>query len=179
MTVPLEELALEKARREARDTLLKYNRLLTAEIEQARMTPESPLVAAGLIDDARRLLSIQDADLREAGLYLVALLPPEGQAYLFSTLGRNQDAKKAFARFLDAERSPLVWGSAEPAPMRDLLLDAILKEMPASAKRAKTDRGEWERLLFGALDSADREELNELLDELKLPSGTSHSRSAR
>jgi len=155
--------------REARNALLKYDRLLTPSAESARSAISPALLAAGLLDDARRMISSSDVDVREASLYLVSLLPPQTQAYLFSSLGSDLQAKIAFARLVDAERS-LVTTPDRVERLHGRLREGTSEERLHSLDASETsvdERRQWETQLFEALDPESRQELVQLLLELE------------
>ena len=169
------------ARREARNALLKYDRLLTPNAEAARESIGPALLSAGLLDDARRLISSSDVDVREASLYLVSLLPPQTQATLFSTLGSDLQAKIAFARLVDAERS-LVTTPDRVERIHNRLREATSEERLHSLDASETavdERRQWEIQLFEALDPESREELVQLLRELERVRVGAHLPTAR
>ena len=169
------------ALREARNALLKYDWLLTPNAESARDTIGPALLSAGLLDDARRLIASSDVDVREASLYLVSLLPPQTQATLFSTLGTELQAKIAFARLVDAQRS-LVTTPDRVERLHNRLREASSEERlrsPDASETAVDERRQWESQLFEALDPQAREELIQLLRELERLRVGVHSPSAR
>lgn len=141
----------------ARDVVATYDRLV---VPDANGVVASPPADAQVMRDVLWLITSPDPDLREMGLYVMSAGSPRMQAELYARVRHDDQARSAFARFVDAElrihaRDKQAW--SEP-------VQAELRLQWTAAAQARL---EWEGELFAALDDADRDDLRRRVNELR------------
>lgn len=137
-----------------------FARVVAASYEDPAREP--PRADAEVLRDALFLLTSDDEDAREMGLYVLSRGSPALIARLYPRMRGDERALDEIARLVHAEvglieRSDEAWKAFDRA-LREL--PALRDELPDRVRDEIASRRRWADAVFSALDPADADDLH-------------------